>query len=61
MANMGAQLQYRTGDTQLPVKVFIDPNQNVATTSKIKTVIKVKPWGYVRFMETELSYSLQNN
>lgn len=61
MANMGEQLQYKVGDTQLPVKVFIDPNQNVATTSKIKTVIKVKPWGYVRFMETELSYSLQNN
>ncbi|AZI53901.1 hypothetical protein EIB75_00905 [Epilithonimonas vandammei] len=58
MANMGDQLQYRVGDTTLPVKVFIDPNQNVATTSKLKTVIRVKPWGYIREMETELSYTL---
>jgi len=61
MANMGEQLQYRIGDTELPVKVFIDPTQNVATTSKLKTAIKVKPWGYIRMMETELSYSLQTN
>lgn len=61
MANMGEQLQYKIGDDEFPVKVFIDPNQNVAITSKIKTVIRVKPWGYVRYMETELSYTLQNN
>lgn len=61
MANMGEQLQYRIGDAELPVKVFIDPTQNVATTSKLKTAIKVKPWGYIRMMETVLSYSLQTN
>lgn len=61
MANMGDQLQYRVGDEELPVKVQIDPDQNTVTTGGIKTVIKVKPWGYVEFMETELSYELQTN
>lgn len=60
LANMGDQLQYRIGD-ESPVKVYIDTAQNVATTSKLKTIIKVKPWGYIRQMETELSYTLSNN
>jgi hypothetical protein len=60
LANMGEQLQYRIGD-ESPVKVYINLTQNIATTSKLKTIIKVKPWGYVRDMETELSYTLSNN
>ena len=61
LANMGDQLQYKIGDAELPVRVQIDPNQNTVTTGGIKTVIKVKPWGYVEFIETELSYELQTN
>lgn len=61
MANMGDQLQYKTGDETLPVRVQIDSAQNIVTTGKLKTVIKVKPWGYIREMETELSYEITNN
>ena len=61
MANMGDQLQYKIGDDTIPVKVQIDAAQNVITTGKLRTVIRVKPWGYIREMETELSYELNTN
>ena len=38
------------------VKCYIDPSQNVVSTSTIKVNIKVKPYGYARYIEANLGF-----
>ena len=43
------------------VKVYINPEQNVASTSKINVVVKVKPYGYAKFIDVELGFVTINS
>ncbi len=38
------------------VQCFIDATQNVVSTSKVSTVIRVRPFGYSRYIDVELGF-----
>lgn len=41
-------------------KVFIDPKQNVVSTSKIAISLKVRPHGYARYLDVNLGFQVAN-
>lgn len=41
-------------------KVFIDPKQNVVSTSKITISLKVRPHGYARYIDVNLGFQVTN-
>lgn len=41
-------------------KVFIDPKQNVVSTSKIAISLKVRPHGYARYIDVNLGFQVTN-
>lgn len=41
-------------------KVFIDPKQNVVSTSKIAISLKVRPHGYARYIDVNLGFQVAN-
>lgn len=43
------------------VKVYINPEQRVASTSKINVVAQVKPYGYAKFIDVELGFVTINS
>ena len=45
----------------LGVKVYIDPEQRVASTSKINVVAKIKPYGYAKYIDVELGFVTINS
>ena len=45
----------------LGVKVYIDPEQRVASTSKINVVAQVKPYGYAKYIDVELGFVTINS
>ena len=40
-------------------KVYIDPKQNVLSTSKIVLVLKVRPFGYARYIDVKLGFQVE--
>jgi hypothetical protein len=42
------------------VKCFIDYNQNVAATGKIEISLKVKPYGYAKYIDVKLGFMAIN-
>ena len=42
------------------VKCFVDPNQNIISTSKTKVAVKVRPYGTNRWFDVELGFQLNN-
>lgn len=44
------------GNGDLGVQVYIDPSQNVSSTSKIIVKIRVRPFGYARFIDVYLGF-----
>lgn len=42
------------------VKCFIDPAQNVVSTSKITATLRVKPHGYNKYVEVSLGFLIEN-
>ena len=38
------------------VKCYIDPSQNVVVSSRLKVSVKVKPYGYAKYIETDLGF-----
>ena len=40
---------------------FIDPTQNVLSSSKVKITLKVRPYGYARFIEVDLGFLVTNS
>ena len=42
-------------------KVFIDPKQNVVSTSKIAISLKVRPHGYARYIDVNLGFQVTNS
>ncbi len=43
------------------VECFIDPTQNVLSTSEINTVLRVRPFGYARFINVLLGFTVVNS
>ncbi len=43
------------------VKVYINPEQNVASTNRINVVAQVKPYGYAKFIDVELGFVTINS
>ena len=39
-------------------KAYIDPKQNVLATSKIELVLKVRPFGYARYVDVKLGFQV---
>ncbi len=39
-------------------KAYIDPKQNVLSTSKIELVLKVRPFGYARYVDVKLGFQV---
>jgi len=42
------------------VKCFVDPNQNIVSTSKVQVNVSVRPFGYNRWIEVLLGFDLTN-
>ena len=40
-------------------KAYIDPTQNVLATSKIELVLKVRPFGYARYVDVKLGFQVE--
>lgn len=40
-------------------KAYIDPKQNVLSTSKIVLVLKVRPFGYARYIDVKLGFQVE--
>ncbi|PWN62307.1 DUF2586 family protein [Chryseobacterium oncorhynchi] len=43
------------------VRCFVDPNQNIITTSKIKAILAIRQFGYNRWTELLLGFDVQIN
>lgn len=41
------------------VRCFVDPNQNILVTSKIKAVLAIRPFGYNRWIEMLIGFDVQ--
>ena len=41
-------------------KAYLDPKQNVLSTSKIELVLKVRPFGYARYVDVKLGFQVEN-
>ena len=37
---------------------YIDPNQNVVATSKVEMTLKVRPFGYARYVDVNLGFQV---
>ena len=51
--NLGTDIE-DSNDTG--VQCYIDPEQNVVTTSTLRVSIKVKPYGYAKYIEATLGF-----
>lgn len=40
-------------------KAYIDPTQNVLSTSKIELTLKVRPFGYARYIDVKLGFQVE--
>ena len=41
-------------------KAYIDPKQNVLSTSKIELTLKVRPFGYARYVDVKLGFHVES-
>jgi len=42
------------------VKCFVDPNQDVAANGELAIVVQVRPYGYARYIEVKLGFTINN-
>ena len=42
------------------VECYIDPNQNILSTSKLIVVLKIKPYGYAKYIDCKLGFLTVN-
>lgn len=56
MTNQGNLGTDPDDDTDNGVKVFVDPTQNVVSTSTLNVNVKVKPYGYAYYINCDLSF-----
>lgn len=58
IAAIGDDLQNVDGD--YGVKCSVDLTQNIVKTSKLNEVIRIRPWGYNRWIDVLVGYEIQN-
>lgn len=58
IAAIGDDLQNVDGD--YGVQCFVDTTQNIVKTSKLNEVIRIRPWGYNRWIDVLVGYEIQN-
>lgn len=58
IASIGNDLQNVDGD--YGVQCYVDLNQNIVQTSKLNEVIRIRPWGYNRWIDVLVGYEIQN-
>ena len=46
-------------DSQSGCKCLIDTSQNVASTSKVNVTLKIRPYGYARYIDVELGFLVE--
>lgn len=60
--SMGADLSVNPEDTRdSGVQCFVDKEQNIISTSKLNQVIKVRPYGYNRWIEVVIGFDITNS
>ena len=42
------------------VKCFVDPTQNIVTSSRMEVVVSIRPFGYNRWIDVVLGFELNN-
>lgn len=47
-------------DTDQGVECYVDPDQNILATNKIELSLKVKPYGYAKYIECNLGFLVNN-
>ncbi|QDP85197.1 hypothetical protein FNJ88_06320 [Chryseobacterium sp. SNU WT5] len=59
--SMGDDLSRDTNDiNDSGVKCFVDPTQNVVTSSRLEVVVKIRPFGYNRWINVVLGFELNS-
>lgn len=59
--SMGNDLSRDTNDiNDTGVKCFVDPTQNVVTSSRLEVVVKIRPFGYNRWINVALGFELNS-
>lgn len=59
--SMGQDLSKdETDPKDVGVKCFVDPNQNIVTTSRFGAVMKIRPFGYNRWIDILIGFELNN-
>ena len=59
--SMGNDLSRDTNDiNDTGVKCFVDPTQNVVTSSRLEVVVKIRPFGYNRWIDVALGFELNS-
>lgn len=58
IASIGGDLQQMDGD--FGVQCSVDLSTNVVRESKLKEVLRIRPWGYNRWVEVLVGYQIQN-
>lgn len=48
-------------DTDSGVQVYINPAQNVVATGRIEVAVKVRPFGYAKYIEVKLGFTVSSN
>jgi hypothetical protein len=43
------------------VKCFVDPAQNIVSTSKLNEAVKIRPFGYNRWIDVLLGFELEQS
>lgn len=47
-------------DTNSGVECYISTDQNIVSTSRLEVVIKVRPYGYAKYIEVKLGFQIEN-
>ncbi len=59
---MGSELSAdQTDPKDTGVKCFVDPDQNIVSTSKVNVNISIRPFGYNRWIDVLLGFELTND
>lgn len=56
MTNQGNLGTDPDDDTDNGIIVYVDPSQNVVSTSELHVAVKVKPYGYAYYIEADLAF-----
>lgn len=60
--SMGADLSVNPEDTRdSGVQCFVDKEQNIISTSKLNQVVKIRPYGYNRWIEVVIGFDITNS